>query len=91
VIYAKPDLVKRGELGPALRGLKRPYILVTGQSDYAVPGTDNAKVLVPQTAIIGIHHRVKGSGGPTSSSPDSPTTPCRAPITPRYWCRTPLG
>jgi hypothetical protein len=40
IIYSHTDAVRKGELSKWLRqAIKRPYVLITGQSDWAIPSS----------------------------------------------------
>lgn len=59
IIYSHSDHVRKGDLPRWLRQvLKRPYVLITGQSDWAIPSScsDNAnQVLISLCLQIYIH------------------------------------
>ena len=53
IIYSHVDFVRRGELAPFLRQVVRqPYILVTGQSDYAIPSTEHSKEILRDRNLV---------------------------------------
>lgn len=58
IIYSHVDHLRKGELGPWLRTVvSQPYILITGQSDWAIPSsTDNAEQVRRREGGHAYHH-----------------------------------